>query len=299
MDLNKFLGLGIALSLLVGQPAAGNPGDEGARDDSTKPYIFVVPPRETLAEATRIYGPVAEYLTSTLGHKVEFQYQNNWLSYQSLLWSDSADIYFDGPHFVAWRMHKNAHVLGPRLPQNQDWRLFTRADHPKVLTLANAAGRRFCAHAPPNFGTLYALSLLDNPARQPYITNTKGWPAVIDGVMNGKCDFGIVPLTQLKTFDPSQTKTRVLNEGPHFPNQAFTYGPRFSAEQKARMTAALLSPEGQKALENLRKEFANGRDLVAGKDEDYQGVDGPLMAYWEPIYGAIIAQHATRNVAKQ
>ena len=299
MNLYKILGLGIAVCLLVVRPAAGSSGDQGVRDDSTKPYIFVVPPRETLGEATRIYGPIADYLSRILDHKVQFQHQTNWLSYQNMLWDDDADIYFDGPHFVAWRLHKQGHVLGPRLPQNQDWRMFTRADHPKVLNLATAAGRRFCGHAPPNFGTLYALSLLDNPVRQPYILNVKGWPAVIEGVMNNKCDFGIVPLTQLKSFDPSQTKVRILNEGPHFPNQAFTFGPRFTAEQKAKMTTALLSPDGQKTLENLRKQFANGRELVAGKEEDYQTVDAPLTAYWEPIYGAIIAMHNNRNLAKQ
>lgn len=89
----------------------------------TKPYVLVAAPRETAARGQRDYGPVAAFLTKVLHHPVVYRHPNGWLTYELWIWKDRADIYFDGPQFIAWRLHYLHQTLGPRVPQPQDWRL--------------------------------------------------------------------------------------------------------------------------------------------------------------------------------
>lgn len=99
------------------------------------PYLFVAAPRETAARGERDYGPIAAFLTQVLGHKVQYVHPNGWLTYETWIWKDHADIYFDGPQFVSWELQYVHQTLGPRIPQPQDWRLYTWKGSP-IKTLS-------------------------------------------------------------------------------------------------------------------------------------------------------------------
>ncbi len=254
---------------------------------AARPPVFTVvaPPRETVAVGNLDYGTVAAFLTKVTGVHFVYKRPNNWLQYQSWVWKDGGDVYFDGPHFVAWRLHHQGATLGPRLPQAQNWRIFTWAGNPDIHSIRDVVGGIFCAPPPPNFGTLWAQTLFPNPARQPYILNTHGWAKIFKQVESRHCEIGIAPKITLNTLDPERTLTYIIKRGPVFPNQAFSLSRKLPSALRQKIITALLSPAGERALMPLRKRFAAGRRFVAGTPAQYVDVDQGLDAYWNPIFG--------------
>jgi ABC-type phosphate/phosphonate transport system substrate-binding protein len=123
-------------------------------------------------------------------------------------------------------------------------------------------------------------TFFDNPARQPYIVEIKGWKAAYDGVINGTCEGTILPLTNLKKFDGESKRTKIIHTHRPYPNQAFTTSPRISPELRDRIAAALNSPEGKAVTKALREQFAKGADLVPASKEEYIDVANVLKSYY-------------------
>jgi len=258
-------------------------------------YIFTAPPREDVQAGRRLYEPIADYLSRATGKRFVYQHPGNWLTYQDWIWSDHGHVYFDGPHFVSFRLGQMQHTLGPSLPQSLHWQVITRHDNAKIKDLKDLRGHTFCTHAPPNFGTLYAQSLFTNPMRVFYPLNTKGWANIYKRVVAGECAGGVLPSTNLDKLDPQREQVRVLHTGPSFPNQAFTISPRVPAVLVAQINAALASPEGQLASQRLRERFSGGRELVLGERHRYQGIDKLVTDFWNLVYAPVIQRHLEQH----
>ncbi len=257
-------------------------------------YKFSAPPRGTMQEDMALYQPVAEYLSLATGENIVYEYPGNWLTYQTKMVKGKYDIMFDGPHFVGWRILKKDHIPLAKLPQPMVWVVITNAGNPAIKRMGDLAGRKVCVHAPPNLGTLTLLTLFDNPARQPYMIEIKGWKSAFDGVVNKTCSGSVLPLTNLATFDPDGSKTQVLHRHQPYPNQAFSAGPTVPTEVKNKIVTALLSPPGQQATLKLREQFSAGKELVpAGKDE-YREVALVLQNVWGFEFESSTANAAPR-----
>ncbi len=279
--------------------AMGGAAPAWASPVSAKPYVFVAAPRENRARGERDYGPVAAFLTKVLHHKVVYKHPDGWLTYELWIWKDHADIYFDGPQFVAWRLHNLHQTLGPRIPQPQDWRLYTWKGSP-IKTVAQAGeGTMLCAPPVPNFGTLWVSGLFPNLARQPYIRNMHGWKSIFAAVTDHSCMTGIGPRLTIHYLDPHQEKITVLKRSRHFPNQAFTISAKLPRSVRHAIVRALLSPAGEKAMMRLRKRFAHGRRLVPGQVAQYNGVDVGLDAQWGTVYASGIHRYLKQDAKKE
>jgi len=264
--------------------ALQNPG-------ASRPYVFVAAPRETEAQGMRVYGPIAAFLTEVLGHKVVYEHPNGWLTYELWIWEDHADIYFDGPQFMAWRMIHLDQTIGPRVPQPQDWRLYTWKGSPVTNLQEAANGASLCAPPVPNFGTLWVTSLFRNPSRQPFIRNTSGWTPIFKAVRNHSCTLGIGPKLTIESLDPHHQLVTILKKGPAYPNQGFTVSAKLPLSVRTTIVHALLSPAGEKAMMPLRKRYSHGLPLVDGHPADYKDVDQGLDAQWGTIYAASINRY--------
>ncbi len=292
-SLAVFGSLGLA-SAAVGQRNAAQ-----AAPLNDRPYVFVAAPRESGSRGRRDYGPVAAFLTKALGHKVIYRHPDGWITYESWIWTDHADIYFDGPQFMAWRLRHLDQTIGPRVPQSQDWRLYTWKNSP-VHTLRQAAmGQVLCAPPFPNFGTLWVMSYFTNPMRQPYIRDMHGWKAIFQPVRAHTCTLGIGPRLSLHYLDPQHKGITIIQKGPHLPNQGFTISARLPRAVRERIVQALLSPAGQKAMLRLRRRFAHGRRLIAGHAAMYQGADRELASQWREVYGPVIQRDLAADIRRE
>jgi ABC-type phosphate/phosphonate transport system substrate-binding protein len=103
------------------------------------PLVFTVAPRETTAEAQKVYAPIADYLTKSTGQKFAFQYTESWLEYQDRMRKGEYDLILDGPHFVGWRASTMGHVVLLKLPQKQVWVVVARKDNDRIKSMTNIA----------------------------------------------------------------------------------------------------------------------------------------------------------------
>jgi ABC-type phosphate/phosphonate transport system substrate-binding protein len=219
-------------------------------------------PRDTLEKDQAIFQPITALLSKAIGEKVTFRYGDNFLVYQSEMRKGTYDIVLDGPAFVGWRMAKLQHVPFIKFPGNLVFSVIAKSDNKKVESLKDLAGRTICAFPPPNLATLTVLFEFDNPARQPLVLESQSFQEVYQGVMTGK-----------------EGKGKVLFTSKPLPNQAFSAGPRITAENRAKMTQAMLSPEGVIATQKLRDVFKI-QTLEPATAEEYQGLGKLLRDVW-------------------
>jgi len=236
-------------------------------------------PRDSKEKEEEIYKPIADLLSKATGEKVTFRHGDNFLVYQSEMRKGTYDIVLDGPVFVSWRMAKLGHLPLVKFPGNLVFVAIAKNNQDKIKTLKDLAGRTVCAFPPPNLATLTVLYEFDNPSRQPLVIEAKTFPEVYKHVLGGKCAGGILQAKLYQDLDKEAKAAKVLFTSKPLPNQAFSAGPRVTAEKRARLTQALLSPEGAAATQKLRDVFKI-QALLPATVEEYQGLGKLLRDVW-------------------
>ncbi len=256
--------------------AKNSPSERLAQEQET--IVFTAPPRESADEAREIYQPIAEYLSHTIGKKVVYKNAGTWGVYRTEMLKGSYDLVFDGPHFNSYRMEKLSHNILVKIPERHEFVVIVRKDQ-NISGLSQMAGRTFCAHAPPNLGTLVLLSQFNNPTRQPVIISTNGWDNIYQGVASGKCMGGVLPMANLKKFDRAGNM-KVVFKTQAMPNQAFSAGPRISAEDQMKIAQALTSPDAAAVTAKLRAAYKVGESFALANNQEYQGLAEYLRNEW-------------------
>lgn len=238
--------------------------------------VFSAPPRGSRQEEEAVYQPVVDYMSKVIGRKVVFQYSDNWLSYSKGMTAGNYDIVFDGPAFNSWRIENMGHTPLIKLPEDFVFVIITKSDNDRIKQLKDLAGRKVCAHAPPNLGTLTLQAQFTNPAREPWLIEVKGWDNAYKAMMSGNCVATVLPISNLAKMDKDAIRaTRTLYQHKPMPNQAVSVGPRIAPEQHEKIAKALLSDEGKRATEKLRAAYA-GKDFVPASRAEYAGL-GDLL----------------------
>lgn len=240
--------------------------------------VFTAAPRETAEEGAAIYGPIADYLAQAIGRKVVYRHPRTWGAYRTEMLNGAYDLVFDGPHFNSYRAEKLNHNILVKIPTGHEFVAIVKKDEP-FASAREMVGRTFCAHAPPNLGTLILLGQFDNPARQPMILNTEGWDRIYAGVVSGRCTGGVLPLANLKKLD-KEGRTKIVYQARAIPNQALSAGPRLTANEQALIVEALLAPEAAGPTERLRAAYKVGEHLAATSNREYAGLADYLKTEW-------------------
>lgn len=275
------------------QSTAVGAGHRDSQSSATgfEALIFSAPPRESVEESTRIYRPIAEYLSGVLGKQVVYQHPGSWGIYRSRMLAGDYDLVFDGPHFNSFRAEKLGHTVLVKADGTFELALIVR-DNYHFVSVQRMAGHAFCTHAPPNLGTLVLLDLFDNPARQPAIVTRDSWETIYQGVVDGRCAGGVLPVAQLEKLGRGGG-TRVVYKTPPLPNQAFSAGPRLSPGDREKITDALLSPRDKNTLEGLRAAHKIS-GFVPATNEQYRGLSAYLRNEWGFYYGGAVADVSLR-----
>ena len=240
-------------------------------------YVFTAPPRETSEKGYMVYKPIADFLTQATGEQFVYRQQDNWDDYVRDMRAEKYDLVFDGPHFVDWRVHNIKHRTIIKIPHLLQWRVIARKGDTSVNKVEDLVGMKVCAPGIPNFGTLNLLSHFKEESKQPVHVEVKGWSQVYEGVKNGDCVAGVLPKKNHEIYDKETAYTRSIHNHLPYPNQAFTASSRIPDDLREKIRTALLSEEGQKALENLRKNYTGGTKMVTADDEEYDSIHSLLL----------------------
>lgn len=236
---------------------------------------FSSAPRDSAQNEEQVYKPLMDLLTRATGQKVTFRYGENYTIYMSEMRKGSYDIVLDGPHFVSWRMAKLNHLPIVKFSGDLTFVTIVRKDQTKVQELKQLAGRTICAFPSPNLATLAVYYEFDNPARQPMTIPIDNFQDAYKGVVSGKCVGGILQAKLYQNMDKDAKAAKVLYTTKPLPNQAFSVGPRVTADMRDKITKALLSPEGAAATAKLR-EIYKVQSLIITTPDEYQGL-GKLL----------------------
>jgi len=242
-----------------------------AENSKNNPIYFTAPPRESTEKGIKTYQPIADFLTKNLNRKVIYKHPENWALYRRDMTQNKLDIVFDGPHFVSWRQKQFAHVPVAMLPQPHVWVIVKRKGNKKIASLKSIEGKLFCGQQYPNFGSLTAMTHFKT-TREPSLIPLKGWKNVYKGVVSGKCVAGVLPITNLKKFDPKNKFIEIVHVHPAFPNQGFTVNNKYSPLLISKIQKLLLSKEGQTATKKLRERYSKGEFLIKPKINEYRKV---------------------------
>ncbi len=196
------------------------------------------------------------------------------------------DLVFDGPHFISWRIAVLQHEPIAKLLGKLGFVVITRKDNDKITNLNELAGRTICAMAPPNLATLTMQAQFVNPLRVPYLVEVQSFKEAYQKAMEGKrCVAAVLRDEAFEKLDKGKGAAKVLWRSQNLANQAFSAGPRFSAEDKAKIAEVLLQPAAKERFAAFFNRFSKGKALERAKREDYEG----LYVLLKDVYGFNVA----------
>ena len=239
--------------------------------------VLTSPPRESAEKGMKMYGPIAEHLSQTLGVKVTYVYPGNWLNYQREMRNDKYDIIFDGPHFIAWRVAHLGHDALIKLPGRLQFMLvYDKAnvsyEHPDDLI-----GKRICGISPPNLSTLSILDYYRNPVRQPMIKGIKGGMGKVHKTLTDKkagCDAAVLRTAFYKKKLPKaqQDNLNTLYLSKAMPNQGISVSKRVSQSIKDKIRNELTIGKGVPSTLAVLKRFGGkAKSFIPVKVNEYNG----------------------------
>ncbi|BAU49220.1 phosphate ABC transporter substrate-binding protein [Sulfurifustis variabilis] len=234
-------------------------------------YVFSAPPLADPIDDRAVYGPVAEYLSAVIGKKIVYRRSDNSLAYPEQMRKGTYDLAFDDPHFVSWRMVKLQHTPLAKLPGELVFAVVSRNDNNEVSDVRDLIGRPVCALVPPNIATLTLMAQFENPAREPLIVEKQSYTATYEGVISKSCVGAAVPVGIAQKL-ANEGVMRIIYESDGVPNQGFSAGPRFSAEDRTKMADALVAPEARTKLARFFDTWSKDKNLQRASHAEYQGV---------------------------
>lgn len=255
---------------------------------SAETLVFSAAPRETAQQGQKLYGPVADFISQTLGKKVEYQHTKYWLRYQSNIKKHKYDFVMDGPHLGSWRIKNIRHTPLIKLPGSLQFYMLARADDKMIKTPKDLVYKKVCVIPPPNLTAMTLLRELNDPVREPFIVGIKGgMKKLVNSLVKGKCRGTVVRkgFYDNKLGDELKSKVKIIHTSKKLPNQVITVSDRISKDEKIRLVEALLSEKGKAALAPLIKRFG-GKGVVSfirasehEYDEYYNYLEGVVLGW--------------------
>ncbi|MGD8407632.1 MAG: PhnD/SsuA/transferrin family substrate-binding protein [Thiohalophilus sp.] len=242
--------------------------------------IMTAPPRESVEKGQDQYQVTAEYISEVLGKPVRYEHPGDWLSYQNDMRNGKYDIVFDGPHFASWRVAHLDNEMLVRLPGTLQFYLVTSADRKDINGPDDMIGKKFCGISPPNLSSLSILGHFRNPVRQPVIKGIRGgMGAVYKAFKKGDCDAMVLRTSfyKNKLKDEDRKDLKIIFTSAAMPNQSISSSPKLNPDERQKLRAALLNPEGTKALQPTLNRFARrAKGFIETGNEEFRGYNNLL-----------------------
>jgi ABC-type phosphate/phosphonate transport system substrate-binding protein len=259
--------------------------------------VLAAPPRGSAEEDVALFRPLADYLGKVLGRRVVYRHAANWDVYREEMVKGAQDIVFDAPHFTGWRVDNLKYQVATRVNANYVYTVVVRREDDAIKDLTNLRGYTVCSHAPPHLSTLILFNEFKNSVRLPVLVTTEGYDHVFEKLLSAKCRAGVIPEEDLKSLDRDPAKTRVVYKHSALPHYAVSVSPRVSADERARIADAFVSPAGATVTLKVRQAYKIKEGFVAADAGQYANLGRYLANEWG--YGTLSAdQQGGRSIAQ-
>ena len=219
--------------------------------------VLTAPPRENAENGMKVYGPLAEKLSTVLGERVIYEQPHGWFDYARNMRDGKYDIVFDGPHFAAWRVKNLHHIPIVTLPGTLNFVLITRMEFKSINTLRDLAGKKICGLLSPNLGTNLIYNSFANPVLQPQIFEIKGnMQDVYNAFKQGKCTAAVLrDPTFYGLAESERAQLKILLKTRPLPNQTLTVSTRLK-DSASKIANFMLSKDGAIAADGILSRFS-------------------------------------------
>ena len=187
--------------------------------------VFTAAPRESAAQGKKLYGPLTEFISKTLGKEVKYVNAGSWLRYQSHIKKLKYDFVLDGPHLASWRIKNIDHKPLIKLPGNLQFYILARANDKKTTKPEDLIYKRVCVIPPPNLTAMVLLRRLSDPVREPFVVGVKGgMKKLVSELINNKCNGTVVraDFYNNKLSAEMKSKVKIIYTSDELPNQVIT-----------------------------------------------------------------------------
>lgn len=244
--------------------------------------ILTAPPRETAAQGAKLYGPLANHLTTVLGKTVTYKHPVSWPRYQRDMRADKFDIVFDEPHFMSWRMWKHGHTQLVRLPGKLSFVIVVKSDDKGIKELLDLTYKNICALSPPDLSTLTMIAQFGDTEPANLKTISGGMTGVYNAFKKGECRAAILrdAFYKASLTDEDRVSTKIILESEPVDNQGLTVSTRIDKKLHEKIVISLL--EENPGTAPILKRFAPGEDImIPASSSDYE-------EYYKLLQGVII-----------
>ncbi len=241
--------------------------------------LLSAPPRESLEQGNKMYGPIAEGLSKAMGKKVVYVHPHNWTEYAANMREDKYDIVFDGPHFAAWRIKHLEHTPVAKLGGTLGFVIISKSSEKQRKDLKDLIGKTLCGIASPNLGTMVAFAIFNNPVIQPDIKNIKGGVGeVYKAFVNGECHFAVLNDRFYNNLPEAARKsTTVIAQSEQMPNQTFTASKRLTAQDVGKIENYMVTDDAAKAGSEIFNIYSKANPhFFKATVKEYDGLESLL-----------------------
>ena len=259
------------LALLLGTAQS-----HAANEDT---IVFSTAPTHSTEVTMKLYTPLVSFLTRVTGKKVVIEPASNFIEYSVRMRQGDYDMLFDGPHLVGWRMAELGHIPIARLPGTIKIVVVAREDSTVATMQDLETGRnKVCAFASPNMLTMAFLSYYPHPARQPTLLRAQGFKELEQCMRSERGDVAVLRDKLWNKMDQTGLKLVAAPERG-YPERTFTISDKLDKDLRRRIAEAVMSEEGQKALQGVLKQFKKN-ELIKANPDDYVGLGSLLNMVW-------------------
>lgn len=203
------------------------------------------------AEIIKAYQPLAEYLSSKIGHTVKIRAYSNFLTYWTQMRQNKGfDLVLDAAHFTDYRASKNHFDVLAKIPATVSFSVVTHEDN-LVFDTEELVAKKIASLVSPSIGALRMLELFHDPMRQPQIVYANDSTQAAQMVLDKSVYAAIIPTALVAQYEGLNTV--VTTES--LPHMGFSASSQVSQSIKSRIQNALVSAseteEGKAMLAQL------------------------------------------------
>jgi hypothetical protein len=202
-------------------------------------------------EILKSYKPLADYLTSKIGHTVKIKAYSNFLTYWAEMRKNHGfDLVLDAAHFTDYRAQKRHFDVLAKIPDTVSFSVVTHEDT-LIFDTDELVAKKVATLVSPSIGALRMLDLFHDPMRQPQIVYAKDSNQAAQLVMDKKVTAAIIPTALVSRYEGLNTVVTTDS----LPHMGFSASSSIPQPIKASIQKALIeakdTEEGRSMLSQL------------------------------------------------
>lgn len=247
-----------------------------ATDARAVDLTLMVEPFYPPTRAAEVYQPLADYLSSSTGHRVELVTPRNY----HFFWRDvrnnaPIDLVIAEPPITDYRAQRFGAIPLVHTAEKTRYTLLA-SDQLQNPTLQTLVGRNIVTLPSPSLGFALLLELFPNPVAQPNIlSSASSWNDGPEIVFAGEADAAIVPSWLMQQY-PNLVP---LSTSREFPGIALSASSNVDPAVRDAVRDALLKLHEDPKMYEVLNELGISRYEAATADE-YRGMEQMLKGFY-------------------